>query len=90
MGLPLNNGFDGYHPYTFYQGVLASELVCTFSVFLIIQTIHYCIWGHDQEIYEFKKNEEGDAAVEPLPESDWVLFLRPRDGTRRVSTFTSL
>lgn len=69
MGYPLGDGSYGGHSYTFFQGVLAAELLITFSLFIILQTLHYCIWGHEQEEYEYKKNEEGDAAVQPLPES---------------------
>ncbi len=46
MGLPLDNGFDSYHSYSYYQGVMAGELVATFAVFIVVQSIHYCLWGH--------------------------------------------
>ncbi len=46
MGYPLNNGADDYHSYTFYQGVIAGELICTLALFYLIQSIHYGIWGH--------------------------------------------
>jgi len=39
------------------------------ALFIILQTIHYCLWGHDEEIWEWKKNEEGEAGLEPLPVS---------------------
>jgi len=46
MGYPLDNGSDGYHPYTYYQGVIAGELITTLALFFLIQTLHYWIWGH--------------------------------------------
>ena len=46
MVYPLNNGADSLHSYTFYQSVMAGELICTLALFFVIQSIHYCIWGH--------------------------------------------
>ncbi len=60
---PLDNDTDPYHPYTYYQGVMASELICMLVLFIVLQTIHYCLWGHDEEAWEWKKNEEGEAGL---------------------------
>lgn len=72
MVFPLNNNTDPYHDFTYYQGVITSELVCTLSLFILLQILHYFLWGHEEEMREWKKREEGEA-VEPLPPSEWVL-----------------
>jgi hypothetical protein len=46
MGYPLTDGSDGYHTYTYYQGVMAGELLAMTGLFYFIQTMHYWIWGH--------------------------------------------
>ena len=48
MGYPLNNGGDSLQSYTFYQGVIIGELIVTLSLFFVLQSIHYCVWGHEQ------------------------------------------
>lgn len=75
MVLPLNNNTERYHEYTYYQAVIVSELVTTLSLFIILQMLHYCLWGHDEQIAEWKKREEGEPAP-PLPPSEWVLLSR--------------
>jgi hypothetical protein len=57
MVYPLQNNTDPYHSFTYYQGVIVSELVTMFSLFIILQMIHYCTWGHEEDIYEWKKRE---------------------------------
>jgi hypothetical protein len=42
---------------------MGSELICMLVLFIILQTIHYCLWGHDEEAWEWKKNEEGEAGL---------------------------
>lgn len=56
MVYPLNNNTDPYQTFTYYQGVVVSELVSTLALFLFLQAIHFCIWGHDEEMWEWKKN----------------------------------
>ena len=56
MVYPLNNNTDPYQTFTYYQGVVTSELVSTLGLFLFLQALHFCIWGHDEEIWEWKKN----------------------------------
>lgn len=56
MVFPLNNDTDPYHPFTFYQGVIAAELLTTLALFAFLQALHFCLWGHDEEIYQWKKN----------------------------------
>jgi hypothetical protein len=63
MVYPLNNNTDPYQSYTYYQGIIVSELVCTVSLFIFLQALHYCLWGHDEEAWEWKKNEEGEAGL---------------------------
>lgn len=84
MGLPLDQGWDPYNSYTFYQGLIAGELICTVTLFFLLQSLHYCLWGHQQEEWQHKKNEEGDSALEPLPKSEWVAMQSFRSGIRRV------
>jgi hypothetical protein len=64
MVYPLNNNTDPYHAFTYYQGVITSELVGMFGLFIILQIIHYCVWGHDEQIYQEKKRE-GEAELNP-------------------------
>lgn len=45
---PLNNDTDPYQSYTYYQAVITSEIVCTIALFIFLQALHYCIWGHDE------------------------------------------
>lgn len=47
MVFPLNNNTDPYHSFTYYQAIITSELIATLSIFIILQSIHYFIWGHD-------------------------------------------
>ena len=56
MVFPLNNNQDPYKDYTFYQGIIASELICHLILFFFLQSLHYCIWGHEEELYLWKKN----------------------------------
>ena len=60
MALPLNNGSDNYNGYTHYQGVILAELASTLFLFIVLQQLHYCMWGHhDEKIKEMKDNDEG-------------------------------
>ena len=63
MVFPLNNDTDPYHSYTFYQGVIAAELLTNLLLFVFLQALHFCLWGHDEEMYEWKKNEEGETGL---------------------------
>jgi len=47
MVYPLNNNTDPYHSFTYYQGVITSELVSMFGLYIILYVIHYLLWGHD-------------------------------------------
>ena len=49
MGYPLNNGADSLHSYTYYQAIMAGELISTLVLFFTLQSIHYCVWGHEEE-----------------------------------------
>jgi hypothetical protein len=51
MVFPLNNDTGPYHPFTFYQGVIAAELLTTLALFAFLQALHFCLWGHDEELY---------------------------------------
>lgn len=73
MVLPLNNNSDPHHDYTYYQGVIASELVATAALFVVLQMVHYCAWGHEEEDFARKKDEEGGEGLQPPPLSQWVL-----------------
>lgn len=57
MVYPLNNNTDPYQSYTYYQAVIVSELVSMLGLFIFLQGLHFCIWGHDEEIWEWKRNE---------------------------------
>jgi hypothetical protein len=48
MVLPLNNDTDPYHSFTFYQGVITSELLTMLVLFVFLQALHYCLWGHEE------------------------------------------
>jgi hypothetical protein len=65
MVYPLNNDKDPYHPFTYYQGVITSELVSMFGLFIVLHMIHYTLWGHDEQIYLQKKREEAETEVKP-------------------------
>ena len=73
MGYPLGGG-DSLHPYTYYQSVMAGELIFTLILFFSLQSLHYCLWGHHQDEIDRQQSEEGDAKIEPLPPSEWVLL----------------
>jgi hypothetical protein len=75
MVFPLNNNTDPYHEFTYYQGVITGELVSMVGLFVFLQMMHYGLWGHDEEIYEWKKREEGEAGLEAPPPSIWVLHF---------------
>jgi hypothetical protein len=51
MVYPLNNDNDSMHTFTYYQGVIVSELVCTIGLFVFVQALHFCLWGYDDEMY---------------------------------------
>jgi hypothetical protein len=72
MGYPLNNDTDPYHTFTFYQSVITSELVATLALYFLLKTIHFGLWGHDEEMYEWKKNE-GEADLQAPAASEWVI-----------------
>jgi hypothetical protein len=56
MVYPLNNDTDPFNGFSYYQGVIVAELVCTIALFVFLQALHFSLWGHEEEIYEWKKN----------------------------------
>lgn len=48
MVFPLSNDTNHPHEFTYYQGVIAAELLTTFVLFIILQAVHYCLWGHEE------------------------------------------
>ena len=55
MVFPLNNDTDPYHSFTYYQAIIATEIMVTLIIFFVLQSIHFLIWGHDEEVWELKK-----------------------------------
>lgn len=74
MVYPNNNNTD-YHDFTYYQGIIYSELICTVALFVFLQIFHYCVWGHVQEKIEMAQQEGTEVAKVPEEDSELVMLL---------------